>query len=55
MLQLVEQGRGVGDAPPDFTLPDTGGRVVASEGLLATGPLAVMFFRGPWCPYGSLT
>ena len=55
MLQLVEQGLGVGDVLPDFTLPDTGGRVVASEGLLATGPLAVMFFRGPWCPYCSLT
>ncbi len=35
MLQLVEQGLGVGDVLPDFTLPDIGGRVVASEDLLA--------------------
>ena len=55
MLQLVEQGLTVGDVLPDFRLPDTGGRVVASEDLLAAGPLAVMFFRGPWCPYCSLT
>ena len=55
MLQLVEQGLGVGDVLPDFILPDIGGRVLASEGLLAKGPLAVMFFRGPWCPYCSLT
>src|SRR3954471_15029999 len=55
MLQLVEQGLTVGDILPDFRLPDTGGRMVASEDLLAAGPLAVMFFRGPWCPYCSLT
>jgi peroxiredoxin len=55
MLQLVEQGLTVGDILPDFRLPDTGGSVVASEDLLAAGPLAVVFFRGPWCPYCSLT
>lgn len=55
MLQLVEQGLSVGDVLPEFRLPDTGGRMVASEELLAAGPLAVMFFRGPWCPYCSLT
>jgi peroxiredoxin len=55
MLQLVEQGLLVGDPLPEFALPDTDGVTVSSEALLARGPLAVVFIRGPWCPYCSLT
>lgn len=54
MLQIVEQGLAVGDILPDFALPDADGRVVASADLLARGPVALSFFRGPWCPYCSL-
>jgi peroxiredoxin len=54
MLQIVEQGLMVGDVLPDFALPDTNGRIVTSDELLARGPLALAFFRGPWCPYCSL-
>lgn len=54
MLQLVEQGPSVGDLLPDFALPDAGGKIVSSEELLARGPLALAFFRGPWCPYCSM-
>lgn len=54
MLQLVEQGLAVGDLLPEFALPDTDGRVVMSDQLLERGPLALAFFRGPWCPYCSL-
>jgi peroxiredoxin len=54
MLQIVEHGLAVGDTLPDFALPDTQGRLVTSEALLAQGPLAVAFVRGPWCPYCSL-
>ncbi len=54
MLQLVEQGPSVGDLLPDFALPDAGGTIVSSEELLARGPLALAFFRGPWCPYCSM-
>lgn len=43
-----------GDAMPPFMLPDEGGRLVALPALLARGPLAVMFFRGHWCPYCRL-
>ncbi|WP_440638370.1 peroxiredoxin-like family protein [Bradyrhizobium sp. PUT101] len=43
-----------GDAMPSFMLPDEGGRLVALPSLLARGPLAVMFFRGHWCPYCRL-
>src|SRR5437667_4525199 len=43
-----------GDAMPPFMLPDEGGRLVSLEQLLAEGALAVMFFRGHWCPYCRL-
>ena len=29
--------------------------MLASDDLLARGPLALTFFRGPWCPYCSMT
>jgi peroxiredoxin len=54
MLQIVEQGLQVGDLLPEFALPDTDGRIVSSETLLAEWPLAVVFVRGPWCPYCTL-
>jgi len=54
MLQLVEEGLAVGDVLPDFALSDSHGRIVTSDELLARGPLALAFFRGPWCPYCSL-
>jgi peroxiredoxin len=40
-----------GDEAPSFTLMDQADRSVASEGLLAAGPLIVTFFRGRWCPF----
>jgi peroxiredoxin len=41
----------VGDAMPPFVLPNTEGRLVASDELLAEGPLVICFYRGDWCPY----
>jgi peroxiredoxin len=43
-----------GDAMPPFMLPDETGRLVNLQSLLAQGPVAVMFFRGHWCPYCRL-
>lgn len=40
-----------GEVMPSFTLPDETGRLVSLEDLLATGPVAVTFHRGHWCPY----
>ena len=40
-----------GDPMPPFYLPDETGRIVGLEDLLATGPVAVTFHRGHWCPY----
>ena len=43
-----------GDAMPPFMRPDEGARLVTLHSLLERGPLAVMFFRGHWCPYCRL-
>jgi peroxiredoxin len=43
-----------GDPMPPFILPDERGRLVSLDSLLATGPVAVMFHRGHWCPYCRL-
>ncbi|MGH6736172.1 MAG: peroxiredoxin-like family protein [Methyloceanibacter sp.] len=42
---------GPGDSMPPFALPDETGRVIALNSLLATGPVAITFHRGHWCPY----
>jgi peroxiredoxin len=46
-----ERALKLGDRMPSFLLPDAEGRLVASDELLAQGPLVVNFFRGNWCPY----
>jgi len=43
-----------GETMPPFILPDETGRLISLSSLLAKGPLAVMFFRGHWCPYCRL-
>jgi peroxiredoxin len=59
VARLKENGGG-GSAPlpgevmPPFVLPDEKGRLVSLKSLLAAGPVAVMFFRGHWCPYCGL-
>ena len=39
----------VGERLPSFLLPDTKGRFVSLEDLLADGPLVISFNRGNWC------
>jgi peroxiredoxin len=56
---LVRSGAGktalkVGDTAPDFTLPDATGRSVSLGALRRTGPVALTFYRGQWCPYCDL-
>ncbi|TKW80017.1 MAG: AhpC/TSA family protein [Bradyrhizobium icense] len=43
-----------GEAMPPFMLPDESGNIVTLTSLIAKGPVAVMFFRGHWCPYCRL-
>ncbi len=55
MLRLTEEGLGLGDYLPDFTLDDGAGRTWTSGELLDRGPLVLALFRGDWCPYCDLT
>ena len=45
----------VGDAMPDFMLPDQDGRMVTLGQLLDDGPAVLVFHRGHWCPYCRVT
>jgi peroxiredoxin len=40
-----------GEKMPPFTLPDETGRLVSLDALLESGPVAITFHRGHWCPY----
>ena len=40
-----------GEAMPNFILPDEKGQLVSLDILLRSGPVAVTFHRGHWCPY----
>lgn len=44
-----------GEMAPDFTLPDQAGRPVHLTERLRDGPVALVFVRGGWCPYCTLT
>jgi peroxiredoxin len=59
VVRINENGGGEnaprpGEPMPPFVLPDENGRLVALPSLIERGPLAVMFFRGHWCPYCRL-
>src|SRR6266436_4488994 len=43
-----------GDPMPPFILPDVSGRLISLNSLREKGPVAVMFYRGHWCPYCRL-
>jgi hypothetical protein len=38
----------VGQAAPDFTLPNAAGRPVGLKELLTRGPVVLSFYRGRW-------
>lgn len=46
-----ERAPAVGDPMPTFVLPDEQGRMVDLAELLRTGPVAITFNRGHWCPW----
>jgi peroxiredoxin len=59
VVRINENGGGQnsprpGEPMPPFVLPDESGRLIALPSLIVRGPLAVMFFRGHWCPYCRL-
>lgn len=45
----------VGERAPAFCLPDHSGRLVRLDHLLSQGPTVLVFYRGYWCPFCSLT
>jgi peroxiredoxin len=54
--KLIESGQALGalkagEQAPDFSLPDSEGRLVSSRELLSGGPIVLTFYRGFWCPY----
>jgi peroxiredoxin len=51
---LAAQTLNIGDTAPDFILPDAHGEPVRLDSLLREGPVAVVFYRGAWCPYCNL-
>ena len=59
VARLNENGGGEnaprpGEVMPPFLLPDETGRLVSLKSLIDNGPVAVMFYRGHWCPYCRL-
>src|ERR1700754_1750314 len=59
VARLSENGGGEnaprpGEVMPPFLLPDETGRLVSLKSLIERGPVAVMFYRGHWCPYCRL-
>jgi peroxiredoxin len=46
--------KAVGDAAPDFELPDARGGSVTLGRLRRDGPVVLVFYRGAWCPYCNL-
>jgi peroxiredoxin len=43
-----------GAPAPDFILPDAQGNPVRLHGLLRSGPVVVVFYRGGWCPHCNI-
>ncbi|MEU6579101.1 peroxiredoxin-like family protein [Streptomyces sp. NPDC046805] len=50
----AERALTTGDTAPRFSLSSATGAEVALDGLLATGPVVLTFYRGAWCPYCNI-
>jgi peroxiredoxin len=44
-----------GDLAPRFALPDQHGTIVRLADRLSQGPVVLLFVRGAWCPFCTLT
>ena len=54
MIDRGEVGPQLGEAMPQFNLPDENGRLVTLTSLLRSGPVVISINRGHWCPYCKL-
>lgn len=50
----MEQALGVNDYAPEFSLPNAAGNKIDLVGLLQSGPVVIVFYRGGWCPYCNI-
>ncbi len=53
-LKLAESSVKVGQAAPDFSLPNADGKTVKLSDLLKDGPVVLTWYRGGWCPYCNM-
>ncbi|MFK8182419.1 MAG: peroxiredoxin-like family protein [Phormidesmis sp.] len=51
---IINNSLKVGEAAPDFTLPNAVGENVKLSELLSNGPVIINFYRGEWCPYCNI-
>lgn len=54
VIDRGEVGPQLGEAMPQFILPDENGRLIALASLLRSGPVVISINRGHWCPYCKL-
>ena len=54
VIDRGEVGPQLGEAMPQFNLPDENGRLIALTSLLRSGPVVISINRGHWCPYCKL-
>ena len=54
VIDRGEVGPQLGEAMPQFNLPDENGRLVTLTSLLRSGPVVISINRGHWCPYCKL-
>ena len=47
-MPATPTARGVGERPPDFTLPDAAGRPVSLADYRGKKPVVLVFYRGYW-------
>lgn len=51
---ILEEALNVGDAAPEFKLPNAVGNNVSLYDSLLRGPVVLVWYRGGWCPYCNL-
>lgn len=51
---ILEKALNVGDAAPEFKLPNAVGNNVSLYDSLLGGPVVLVWYRGGWCPYCNL-
>ncbi len=54
-LNLVTKAVYTNDSAPEFVLPSHDGRMVSLHKTLEKKPVILLFYRGGWCPYCSVT